>query len=156
MLKKAVLSMFLLATVSLALGFGSPVFAMDMNLVGLLVKNLGVTQDQAAGGAGAIFNTASQKMSAADFAKVTDALPEAQSLMDAAPVADEGSGALGGLTSILDKKKSGATSLTALAGAFSKLGLSSDMVGKFIPIVLQYAQSKGGNVVSGLLKSALQ
>ena len=44
MLKKAVLSMFLLATVSLALGFGSPVFAMDMNLVGLLVKNLGVTQ----------------------------------------------------------------------------------------------------------------
>jgi hypothetical protein len=156
MLKKAVLSMFLLATVSLALGFGSPVFAMDMNLVGLLVKNLGVTQDQAAGGAGAIFNTASQKMSAEDFAKVTDALPEAQSLMDAAPVADEGSGALGGLTSILDKKKSGATSLTALAGAFSKLGLSSDMVGKFIPIVLQYAQSKGGNVVSGLLKSALQ
>ena len=95
-------------------------------------------------------------MSAEDFAKVTDALPEAQSLMDAAPVADEGSGALGGLTSILDKKKSSATSLTALAGAFSKLGLSSDMVGKFIPIVLQYAQSKGGNVVSGLLKSALQ
>lgn len=156
MLKKAVFSMFLLAAVSLTLGFGSPVFAMDMNLVGLLMKNLGVSQNQAAGGAGAIFNTASQNLSTEDFAKVTAALPEAQSLMDAAPVADEGSGALGGLSSVLDKKKSGATSLTALAGSFSKLGLSSDMVGKFIPVVLQYAKAKGGDVVSGLLKSALQ
>ena len=156
MLKKAVLSTFLLVTVSLTLGFGSPVFAMDMNLVNLLMKNLGVSHDQASGGAGAIFNTASQKMSAEDFAKVTDALPEAKSLMDAAPVADEGPGALGGLSTILDKKKNSATSLASLAGSFSKLGLGNDMVGKFIPIVLQYAQTKGGTVISGLLKSALQ
>jgi hypothetical protein len=156
MIKKAVFSMFLFATVSLALGLGSPVLAMDLNLVGLLTKNLGVTQTQATGGAGAIFNTASQNMSAEDFAKITDALPEAQSLMDAAPAAEKGSGALGGLTGILDKKKNGTTSLANLAGSFSKLGLSSDMVGKFIPIVLQYAQDKGGNAISSLLKSALQ
>jgi hypothetical protein len=30
------------------------------------------------------------------------------------------------------------------------------MVGKFIPIVLEYAQSKGGSTIATLLKSALQ
>ena len=49
---------------------GSSVSAMASNLVGLLTKSLGVTDQQAEGGAGAIFNAASQNMSVADFAKL--------------------------------------------------------------------------------------
>jgi hypothetical protein len=156
MKNKSCLRWFSVIVFIMLFGVGSPVLASGMDLVGLLTKNLDVTDTQAAGGAGAIFSTASQKMSAADFTRVTDAMPEVQSLMDAAPAVEKESGALGGLTSMLGKKGSDVSSLTALAGAFSKLGLSSDMVGKFIPIVLEYAQAKGGDAISGLLKSALQ
>ena len=64
--------------------FGSafPVRAADLDLVGLLTKNLGVSSEQAEGGAGAIFNAASKNMSVADFTKVTDSLPEVTSLMN--------------------------------------------------------------------------
>jgi hypothetical protein len=145
-----------LLTVSIGVfSLGVPVSAAGMNLVDLLTKNLSVTNSQAQGGAGAIFKAASQKMSVADFAKVTAAMPEVNSLMDAAPAAEKDSGALGGLSSMLGKKGSGWASLTGVSGAFSKLGLGSDMVGKFIPIILEYAKAKGGDGVFSLLKSAL-
>jgi hypothetical protein len=94
---------FLSISCVLALGIGSAVFALDMNLVSVLTKNLGVSTQQAEGGAGAIFNAASQNMSVDDFAKVTHALPDIQSLMKAAPSMDTGAGTLGGLSSMLGK-----------------------------------------------------
>ena len=138
--------------------FMSPAFAAETGLVDLLTKNLGVTSAQAEGGAGAIFNTASQKMSVADFAKVTDAMPEVKSLMAAAPAAGnkESGGFLSGISSNLGEKGSTLGSFAKLSDTFSKLELSGDMVGKFIPIILQYAQNRGGDGISGLLKSALQ
>lgn len=39
---------------------------------------------------------------------------------------------------------------------FFLIGLGNDMIGKFIPIVLEYAQAKGGDGIAGLLKAALQ
>ena len=57
---------------------------------------------------------------------------------------------------MLGKGGGGAASIAELAGSFAKLGLSSDMVGKFIPIVLDYAQTKGGDEIANLLKMALQ
>lgn len=138
------------------LGWGASALAIDMGLVGLLTKNLGVTDQQAEGGAGAIFGQASQNMSLEDFTKVTDALPEVKGLMNARPSAESGSGTLGGLSSMLGKSGGSLTSLTGLADTFSKLGLSADMVGKFIPIVLDYAQTKGGDGIASLLKTALQ
>ena len=138
--------------------FGSavPVHAADLDLVGLLTKNLGVSNEQAEGGAGAIFNAASKNMSVDDFAKVTDSLPEVTSLMNSFSSGDSGSGSLGGLSSVLGKSGSSLSTLAGLSDTFSKFGLSSDMVGKFIPIVLEYAQSKGGSQIANLLKSALQ
>lgn len=137
-------------------GLGSPVVAQGLDLVGLLTKNLGVTHQQAEGGAGSIFNAASQKMSVEDFSTVTHALPEVKSLMNAAPQAETGSGTIGGLSSMLSQGGSSMGTLTDLAGSFSKLGLGGDMVGKFIPVVLEYAQGKGGDTVANLLKMALQ
>ena len=156
MMKRIFLSVFLLTICSVTAGLKSPVFALDMGLVELLTKNLGVTNQQAEGGAGAIFNSAAQQMSAEDFTKVSDALPEVDSLIATAPAADTGSGTLGGLSSMLSKGGGGMASLADLAGSFSKLGLSGDMVGKFIPIVLEYAQAQGGDEIAGLLKMALQ
>ncbi len=156
MLKRKFLIGFLSISSILAMGIGSAAFAQDMNLVSILTKNLNVSSQQAEGGAGAIFNAASQNMSLDDFAKVTDVLPEVQSLMKAAPSVDTGSGTIGGLSSMLGKNGGGVASLAGLTSAFSQLGLGGDMVQKFIPIILDYAQNTGGDGVANLLKMALQ
>ena len=107
------------------------------DLVGLLTSQLGVTEPQAAGGAGALFDYAKQQLSPADFGKVSSGLPGLDGLI--AGVASGG----------------GAGSLTDLAGSFSQLCLSPDMIGKFVPVVLDYAQASGGQEVLGLLQSVL-
>ncbi len=155
-MRKGAMMIGAMAVVAFVLGGGTSVFAAGLDLVGMLTKNLGVTSEQAEGGAGAIFDSASKNMSAEDFTKVTDALPEVKSLMSSASSGDSGSGTLGGLSSMLGKSGGSLSTLAGLSDTFSKLGLSSDMVGKFIPVVLEYAQSKGGSTVSNLLKSALQ
>jgi len=148
---KMICSLLVFAVVGVLIG--NSAYGFDSDLVGLLTKSLDVTQEQAQGGSGAIFKEASKNMSAADFATVTDALPEITSLMKAAPAVD--TGAMGGLTSTLGKAGGSVSSLAGLTSAFSKLGMGSEMVQQFMPLVLEYAQSKGGESVANLLKSAL-
>ncbi len=50
---------------------------------------------------------------------------------------------------------SSAGSMTGLADSFSKLGLSPEMVNQFVPIVLDFVQSEGGQQTMTLLKNAL-
>lgn len=121
-----------------------------------------MTDDQAAGGAGALFSQAKQKLSPADYGKVSEALPEATGLVDAAPKPEGESGmmsgvssALGGSGSSMGAAAQNAGKMGGLAKSFSSLGMSPDMVGKFTPIVLDYAKSKGGDTVMNLLKGAL-
>jgi uncharacterized protein VcgC/VcgE DUF2780 len=138
------------------LGLGAPVFAEGSGLVELLVKNIGVATQQAEGGAGAVFNTAKDNMSTESFSKVLAALPEVESLMAAAPKADKSTGTLGGISSVISSKTGSLGKFADLYDSFSKLGLSKDMVGKFIPNILDYSKSKGGETISNLLKTALQ
>ena len=153
----SILKTTIIATVYMSLlAVGGSVYAMDTDLVGLLTKSLNITTPQAEGGAGALFKAASENMSAEDFATVSNALPEIQALMDSVPASGSGSGSLGSLTSAFGKSGSSVSSLAGLAGMFSQLGLGSDMVQQFIPIVLDYAQNKGGDTVAQLLKMALQ
>lgn len=125
-------------------------------LVSSLTQKLGVTNEQATGGAGAILSQAKEKLSPADYAKISKAMPETESLVKSAPKNDGMTDKLGGMASSLNSGNESAGGLGALAGSFSKLGLSPEMAGKFMPIVLQYANSKGGSSVSGLLQSAFQ
>jgi len=146
----------LIALVYFLLGVGTPAFAEGLGLAELLVKNLGITTKQAEGGAGSIFNAAKQKMGVEDFSKVTTSMPEVEPLMAAAPKTEKGSGALGGISSMLSKNTGSLGKIAGLYDSFSKLGLSKDMVGQFIPLILDYSKSQGGEVVSNLLKTALQ
>jgi hypothetical protein len=156
MLKRIFAVGFLSISHMLVSGIGSAALAQNMNLVSMLTKHLNVSSQQAEGGAGAIFNAASQNMSLDDFAQVTSALPDVQSLMKAAPSLGTGSGTLGGLSSMLGKSGGGVASLAGLTSAFSQLGMDADMVQKFIPVILDYAQNSGGDRVADLLKMALQ
>ena len=127
-----------------------------MELIEQLVKNLGVSEDAAKGGSGLLFKMAKEKLGSGDFSKVSNALPGIDDLMKSAP---ESGGMLGGLGKLASGLGGGAGQLgdlAGLAGGFSKLGLDSGMIGKFIPIILSFAQSKGGDVVMNLLQKALK
>lgn len=127
-----------------------------MELVEQLVKNLGVSEDAAKGGSGLLFNMAKEKLGSGDFSKVASALPGIDDLMKSAP---ESGGMLGGIGKLASGLGGGAGqlgSLASLAGGFSKLGMDSGMIAQFIPIILSFAQSKGGGVVKGLLEKALK
>ena len=155
-MKKRTCFIGFIALVYFLLGLGTPVFAEGLKLVELLVKNIGITTQQAEGGAGSIFNTAKQNMDAEDFLKVTTAMQEVEPLMAAAPKITKSSGALGGMSSMLSKNAGSVGKMAGLYDSFSKLGLSKDMVGLFIPLILDYAKSNGGSAVFNLLKTALQ
>jgi hypothetical protein len=118
-----------------------------MELTDLLKTNLGVTDAQAQGGAGLLFKLAKSKLSGSDFSKVSSAVPGIDSLIGAAPASGGG---------FLSKLFGGGGGLAGLAGGFSKLGMNSGMIGKFIPIILSFVQSKGGDGVKSLLEKVLK
>ena len=138
-----------------------------MELINQLVSSLGVNEDQAKGGAGLLFNLAKDKLGAGEFQQIADKVPGVSALLGAAPApsstASAGGGmmgALGGAAAALGASGLGDTldglgDLPGLASGFSQLGLSSDMVGKFAPIVLSFVQSQGGEGIKDLLEKVL-
>jgi len=130
--------------------------ASTMGLVNTLSKKLGVSNDQAMGGAGALFGLAKKAMSSSEFAKVSESIPGMESLLAAAPKASGMAEKLGGLGAMMGGDAEKATGLASVAGSFSKLGLSPDMAGKFVPEILDYAKSSGGEEVMNMLKGAWQ
>lgn len=124
-------------------------------LVNLLVSQLGVQQNQAAGGAGLLLKLAQSKLGG-DFSKITSVIPDAQKLISGTPKAPAGGlmGLAGSLAGSLGGAKAG--QLAALAGGFGQLKLSPDMIGKFVPVLLGFAKSKGGAEVMQLLAGVLK
>ena len=143
---------FIKIIVILAMGIFSitvPVSADTSKLIGSLVDKLGVSEEQATGGAGAVFKEGKNNMSSGDYSQLLNAVPGIDSLISAAPQA----GGLGGKASSLLGGSAG--SMTGLADSFSKLGLSPDMVNQFMPVIMDYVQSEGGQQAMTLLKNAL-
>lgn len=122
-------------------------------LVQLLANQLGISPNQAAGGAGSIFRTARENMTPQAFETVSQSVPGMDNLLAAAP-ALPATGLTGGVSSMLGGgSQLGGTA--ALASAFQQLDLSPDMIGQFIPIITQSLESTGGSAASSLLRSAL-
>jgi hypothetical protein len=68
------------------LGFGvSTAYATAAELVGALTRKLGVTEQQATGGAGAIFGLAKSQLSPDNFGQVAHVVPGMEGLLQAAP-----------------------------------------------------------------------
>ena len=111
------------------------------DLTSLLTKQLGVSESQASGGVGSMLQLAKEKLTAGEFDSVAKAIPGSQKYLDSAK-------------QLLGGSKVGDAS--GLQSAFSKLGMSPDMVNKFKPIVTNYAGELGGPQVKSLLESALK
>lgn len=126
-------------------------------LVGLLTKQLSITPAQATGGAGTIFGLAKHHLSSTDFSKIAAAVPGMSGFLKAAPVvsAPSSGGGIPGISSVAASLP-GASSLASAGSAFQKLGLSPDMVSRFLPIINQFLQAKGGPAVSSLLSKGLK
>jgi len=130
--------------------------AVQGSLTDTLVKKLSISNEQAQGGAGALFQLAKSKLDAGQFAELSKAVPEMDSLLSAAP---KPSGAISGLaqgaSSALGEANKAYGNLAGLAPAFKALNLSPDSVDEFVPVVVDYVSAKSGAVTANMLQSAL-
>jgi hypothetical protein len=105
-------------------------------LISSLTSGLGVNPEQAVGGTAAMMGLAQNKLTPDQFSSVSNAVPGLGDITKAAgPL-------LGGLP---------LNSLGDVQNVFSKLGMSPDMVSKFVPVITDAVSKGGGSAVSGLL-----
>ncbi|PPD31861.1 MAG: hypothetical protein CTY19_12710 [Methylomonas sp.] len=127
----------------------------DLGLVNTLVNQLGVNQQQAMGGVGSIFSLAQQRMNPADFMQLRGNVPGLDQYLSAVPQPSSSSLLIGSAASMLGGQAGGLGNLAALAGSFQTLGMNSNMITQFVPLVLQYVQGQSGAGAMSLLQSAL-
>lgn len=127
--------------------------AQGLGLVQTVVKETGVTEQQAQGGTGLLLNYAKDNLQAEEFQEVTTAMPEVSGLAATGAELQKKSG--GAMSAIGGSGLSSAMGLASLAGPFKSLGMSPDMVGKMAPVVLNYAKTNGGAEVGSLLGKVL-
>jgi hypothetical protein len=117
----------------------------------MLSKEIGGTPEQSAGAAGALFGLAKSRLKADEFSQVAKAVPGMDALLKAAPATGGGSAG-----SAMSQMAGSAAGLATAASAFSKLGLSPDMVGKAIPVLTSFVTKSGGAGVGNLLAGVLK
>lgn len=125
--------------------------ARQVVLTDVLVRQLGVSQQQALGGAGAIFQTAKAKMAPQAFNNLSQSVPGMSEMLAAAP---QISGSLSGAGSVPPGNGT-VDSMTSLAASFQQLNLPQSMVNQFIPVVVDYVRNASGPMTANLLQSAL-
>lgn len=130
----------------------NPAAVNQIGLVDILMNQLGVSREQALGGAGAIFQVAQGNMNPQAFATLSQSVPGMNSMLSAAPVSPN---LAGGLSTMMGGTNNTVGSMAALAASFQQLNLSPDMVGQFIPVVTNYVSQTSGQVTANLLQSAL-
>jgi hypothetical protein len=126
--------------------------ASQSSLTNVLVSQLGVTQQQALGGAGAIFQVAKDNMAQQAFTTLSQSTPGINDMLAAAPQASQ---PISGATSVLGSMGNTVNSMTTLASSFQQLNLSPSMVNQFIPVILDYVRNTSGQMTASLLESAL-
>lgn len=129
------------------------------SLTDLLMKRVGVTQAQAEGGAGALFQVAKGKMQTDSFSQLEQSVPGIQSMLGAAPTAIQTStlGGFAGELSSLTGSSGGTTTgnLLAVASAFQQQGMSPAMIQQFVPVIIEYVKSNSNGALASTLSSAL-
>ena len=126
-----------------------------MELLNMLTSQLNVSEQQATGGAGLLLKLAQEQLSAGEFSQVSEVVPGIHDLIASAPDPGGLAGALGGLASAFGGAASQSGNLATLAAGFGKLNLDAGMIAQFIPVILSFVKSQGGDTVQGLLAKVL-
>lgn len=125
-------------------------------LTNLLVQRLGVTPQQAMGGAGALLQIAKTRMNPQAFAQLSQQVPDVQRLLSAVPALQPQSG-LGGLAGKLAGLSGDSTISTALTAVslFQQLGMKPEQMQKFVPVVVDYVRGDTNAAIADGLNAAL-
>jgi len=126
----------------------------ESDLIKQLVNQLGVDSRQAAGGVGAIFASAQQRMSPEAFLQLSGLVPDIDNYLEAVP----SSGTkfqLGADRNGMYGFRDNISGMSALASSFKELGMGTEMIERFLPVVFQYMYDHHGVEAMGLLQNAL-
>ncbi len=123
-------------------------------IISALTSKLGINETQAEGGLGLILKLAKDKLGG-DFSSIGESIGDAESLIQKAPNEASGGigGMLGGIASAIGGDK--LAGVASLAAGFKSLDLDSDMIGNFLPVIIDFVREKGGDSVAGLLQKVL-
>ena len=108
-------------------------------LLSALTGNLGITDKQAAGGTAALLQAASKSMPASNYSSLLKSVPGFESIAN--------SGMTGTAMNMLGNSD-------MVGQAFKALGMDSSMIGKFVPVILDYAKQYATPENISLLKQA--
>jgi hypothetical protein len=113
------------------------------DVVSDLAAKCGLTPEQAQKGLGAILSFVKKSVPQEDFAKVNEAVPNAEQMMAAAGPHEESSGGvLGAITGMASKLFGGSEQTTALVNKLAGLGLSAEQAQAFLPRVMEFLQTR--------------
>jgi hypothetical protein len=135
----------------LLMSFHTAAQAQVEDLVQTLSSQLGISGEQASGGAGALFDYAKNNLSADDFATIAKGIPGMDGMLMMAPE-PENSSAMAKAGNMLGGADSSLGGMAGLASSFESLGLNADMVSKFVPIVSDYVGKMSGDQAMQLLQ----
>jgi hypothetical protein len=127
-------------------------------LIRALTTQLGVTEQQARGGTGALFKAAQERLGATEFNRMLGGLAGVDRVLKSAPSASASGGLLGGLASMA-AKVGGSSDMAQAAkvlAAVSSLGLTKETILQFVPIILKYVETHGGPELVAQLRAALK
>ncbi len=124
------------------------------DLMELLVREIGVSPQQAQGGAALLFKAARDKLGAQQFGTLLGKVPGIESLISQAPAAGGLGKLFGGLAAAVG---GGNTAILAeLVGGFGKLGLTQEHAQRFVPVVLDYLRGRIGAQDAAVLEKTLR
>ena len=111
------------------------------SLTGAMQNELAISQDQAEGGIGSVLSLAQENLSAGDFSRLSGMIPGDSNYLGAAK-------SLGAVTGPLKN-------MAGLNGALGRLGMSPDVVSRFVPTLTDMLGKFGGADAANLLTTAL-
>ncbi|MFT5676868.1 MAG: hypothetical protein ACI808_002817 [Paraglaciecola sp.] len=139
------------------MGEEKPAMPNISDMVSSVTDSLGVTESQATGGLGSLFNYAKDNISSEQFGQLSSALPGVGDLLKAAPDVSE-MASEGGLGGLLDKAANYSDSLKSVNDVkkqFEALGLDPEMITQFISKAKEYLDTEEGKQAKELLSKGL-
>ncbi len=127
-------------------------------MIPLLTETLGVSEEQAEGGMGSLFNLAKESLSQEQFGELSTALPGVEQLLGAVPVISENTQSDSGLGGLLNSAAQYSDSLKAVnqvSQQFQALGLDSKMIMQYLQVAQQYLNTPQGQQAKQLLMEGL-
>ena len=124
------------------------------DFIKMVVDNLGTDEKTARSATGGLLGLIQQHADKSDADELMGKLPGASDLLKES--SGGGGGLLGGIASQLGSAIGGsAGSALSVAGVLQGSGLDSGMIGKFVPLFINFAKQKAGQELVGRLLSKI-